>query len=371
MWRAVFKFWALRLLGVAALAVFMAAVARADTATSFTAGVDVWHLPAKPARYLPNYATPHPWRTDNPWVEASIRHRIDTDLGTLTLTASGHTSGTNAGRVDRLDADLNMGRYGARLGVLPYRVSWCRGRTGAWIAEPDAFCRFAGLNEISEGAFGAQAYISGMWRGWLLDGMAGVYRPMVDGQSDKLGPYVAVGPNVRHHAHGASVNAMHLATGAQARLGWLSTSQDQDSASGGYQRRLRYDTLYLAGEGNLAPGLDVRASLAAYVGNQVNPARPYAWDGRSLTIEAAYKPTHGHTVSAGLSRYTNVTTYATGPNNQRLMVPSASLAWRVDLPGDAHAVLQATRSLDDATTRAGVQTRRDGTAYGLRLGRVF
>jgi hypothetical protein len=41
------------------------------------------------------------------------------------------------------------------------------------------------------------------------------------------------------------------------------------------------------------------------------------------------------------------------------------------LPGGAHAVLQATRSLDNATTRQGVQTRRDGNALGLRLARVF
>ncbi len=365
---------ALRFLGIAAVGVIMAlgltAVARADTTTSLVAGVDVWHVPADPARYLPNYAT-ETWQTAIPWVRAQVQHRTDTDFGLLTLTASGVTDPIDKGRIDRLDADLRMGRGGARLGILPYRVSWCRGRAGAWISEPDAFCRFAGLNEISEGAFGVQAYRSGVWSGWLVDGLVGAYRPMVDDQTDSLGPYVTVGPNVKHQAHGASANAMHLGTGLQMRFGWLRTDQIQDSSTGGYQRHIRYDTYYLAAEGNVAQKIELRASLAAYIGDQLNPANLYGWDGRSLTLEAAYRPSSDQSFAAGLSRYTNITTYTAPPNGQRVIVPSLSLAWRKDWPKGFYTVLQATRSLDDSTTRRGVHTERAGTAYGVRIAKTF
>lgn len=335
------------------------------------AGADYWHAPTEPARYLPNYATPNPWKSVTPWARAQVQHQTDTDIGLLTLTASGKTDPVFRGRVDRLDADLRLGMGGTRLGILPYRLSWCRPDGGPWMAEPDAFCRFAGLKEISEGAFGAQAYRSGLFAGMLIDIMAGVYRPMVDGQNEKLGPYVAVGPTVKHHAHGASINAVHLATGIEARAGWLRTEQDQDSTAGSYQRRLRYNSYYFGLQGNINQHLDLRASLSGYMGNQINPAQLYAWDGRSHTLELIYKPGGAQSIAAGLSRYSNVTTYAIAPNGQNLQVDSLSLAWRKDWPHGLSTTVQASRSLDDGTTRRGVLTERQGSAYGLRVSKVF
>jgi hypothetical protein len=304
-------------------------------------------------------------------VRGQLQHSTDTDFGQLTLTASGRTDPENQGRIDRLDADLRMGRGGVRLGVLPYRVSWCRADGGPWMSEPDAFCRFAGLNEVAEGAFGVQAYRSTLAGGFLIDGMAGIYRPLIDGQNDRLGPYVSVGPTVKHQAHGASVNAMHLGTGIEARAGWLRTAQDQDSEAGSYQRRLRYDSYYLALQGNVTQRLDVRVSLSGYLGNQINPALPHRWDGRSKTLELIYKPDSTQSLAAGITRYSNVTTYSAPPNGQALQVDSLSVAWRKDWPNGIYTVLQATHSTDHSTTRRSVQTHRAGTAYGLRIAQVF
>lgn len=335
------------------------------------AGADYWAAPADPARYLPNYGTPNPWMSVTPWARAQMQHQTDTDLGLVTLTASGKTDPVFKGRVDRLDADLRLGHGGVRVGILPYRISWCRADGGPWMAEPDAFCRYSGLNEVAQGAFGVQAYRSALAGGFMVDGMAGVYRPLVDGQNDKLGPYVSVGPTVKHHAHGASVNAMHLGTGIEARAGWLRTAQDQNSDAGSYQRRMRYDSYYLGLQGHIAQSLDVRAILSRYLGDQVNPSLLYGWDGQSKTMELIYKPDSTQTLAAGLSRYTNATTYATPPNGQFVQVDSLSLAWRKDWPHGLSTTVQATRSLDDGTTRRGVQTVRDGSAYGLRVGKVF
>lgn len=374
MWPVVFRFVAVRVLGFLAVGALLAAgmtsAARADTTTSVAVGVDFWQSPSDPARYLPGYASPD-FKPVKPWVRAQIQHRIDTDIGIITLTATGQTDPENKGRVDRLDADIKLGHWGVRAGILPYRVSWCRADGGPWIAEPDAFCRFSGLKEISEGAAGVQAYRSFVAGGFLVDGMTGLYRPMIDGQNERLGPYVSVGPTVKHQAHGASANAIHLATGIETRAGWLRTAQDQDSDAGSYQRRLRYDSYYLSTQGNVSQRLDLRASLSGYVGHQINPALPYQWDGRSHTLELIYRPDGAQSIAAGLSRYTNVTTYSAPPNGQRLQVDSISLAWRADWPMGVSTTVQATRSTDDSTTRRGVHTERQGNAYGLRVAKVF
>jgi hypothetical protein len=360
--------WRLIIVCLLAFWALVATAVRAEV-TGIT-GVDMWRTPADPARYLPNYATPNPWRSASPWVQAQGRYQ----LGDIALTAAGRWDAVNGGRVDRLDADMRLSASsGVRVGVLPYRVAWCRAHdpNSPWMSEPDAFCRFSGLAELAAGAAGVQAYRSGRAGGWLIDGMAGVYLPKIDGQATSLGPYVKVGPDVAHSKWGASVNALHLPTGIQTRAAWLRTHQVQDSDAGGYQRHIDYDTVYLAAEGSITPALDMRASMSAYIGQQFNPANPYKWDGRSLTVEAIYKPATGHTIATGLSRYVNMTTYATDPNHQRLIAPSLSLAWRKDWPGGVYTVLQGTRTLDESTTRKGAQTRRDGSAIGLRVSKIF
>lgn len=380
MWPAVSKFvrgMTRALLGILATATLalafgtaMATLARAETTTSITVGADAWHSPTDPARYLPGYSSPG-YKPVTPWVRGQLQHRTDTPIGPIALTLAGQTDPEHQGRISRLDVDLRIGPGGVRVGMLPYRLSWCRADGGPWMSEPDAFCRFSGLKEISEGAFGLQAYRSDLIAGTLIDTMAGVYRPLIDGQNTKLGPFVPVGPTVHHHAHGISVNAVHLATGIEARAAWLRTRQNQDSSTGSYQRRLVYDSYYLAGQGHIAPRLDLRASLSGYVGDQTNPALPFGWDGRSKTLELIYKPASAQSIALGLSRYTNITTYAAPPNGQRLQVDSLSAAWRRDWPRGISTTLQAIRSLDSATTRRLVLTEREGNALGLRLAKTF
>lgn len=350
--------------------------APAQTMVSGTVGADRWDVRGGPARYLPDYSTPRPWSATSGWARLTVQHAADTEVGTLTLTGQGHMSQVTGNRVDRLDADLRLSdASGVRAGMLPYRVSWCRSydNRSPWLSEPDAFCRFSGLNEVSQGAFGVQGYHSQLVGSWLIDSMAGVYRPMIDGQNDKLGPYVPVGPTVAHRAHGVSVNALHLDTGIQARAGWLRTSQDQDDTKpGGFQRQLRYDTLYLAAEGNVLPWLDVRGSFSAYLGDQVNGVNPFKFDGRSVTVEAIAEPAPGHSLAVGWSRYSNRTTYGLHTVNlQRLVVPTVSAAWRFDLPAGWWGVVQYTRTDDNLTSRTGAVTKRGGSAIGLRVARAF
>jgi hypothetical protein len=348
------------------LTLLASTLARADV--SATVGADLWDSQGGPARYLPDYAPAKPWQPAAAWATLSAR----TKLGPITLTASGQTHQVNGWRVDRLDADWRVtDGMGLRLGVLPYRVTWCRSLgDGPWMLEPDAYCRFHGLREVGEGAFGVQAYATGLHSGWLLDGMVGVYRPQIDNQDDKLGPYVSVGPTVRHVKHGASLNAVHLSTGLQLRAAWLRTAQDQDSDAGGYQRRMRYDMTYLAAELPATRWLTLRASRNTNAGDQINPASPFQWHGTSTTLESIARPGPADAVALGLSEYDNRTTYPRPPNGQRVTVPSVSLAWRHQRR-DWSLTAQATRTIDTGTSRAGVQANRAGNAYGVRLARVF
>lgn len=340
-----------------------------------TAGADLWRVDGGPARYLPDYSLPpgHTFSTASPWLSLRANHTLQTPFGGLTFTGAGMYHTLSGGRIDRLDVDWRATQQlGLRLGVLPYRVSWCRSiDEGPWLLEPDAYCRFHGLREVAQGAFGVQAYTTGIAGGWLLDGMLGAYNPGVDKQDDKLGPFVAVGPTVRHRKHGASINALHLPTGLQLRAGWLRTEQDQASATGTHQRRMRYDMTYLAAEAPATRWLTLRASVNTNNGDQTNPASPFAWQGTSATVEAIARPTAADTLAMGLSEYDNRTLYPAPPNHQRVTVPSWSLAWRHDWPSGWATTVQATHTTDDATTRAGTNTLRTGNALGLRVARVF
>jgi hypothetical protein len=348
----------------------------AATATA-TVGLDAWSVPTNQVRYMPNYALPNgkTWEPFSQWAKGIASHEVDTDFGPVTFTAQGQYNTLIGGRVDRLDAAIRVtDSTGLRVGVLPYKTSWCRtyDANNPWMLEPDAFCRFSGLNEMAQGAFGAQIYRSDLVGGWLIDSMAGVYRPDVDGQSDKLGPYTKVGPNTLHKKVGASVNVMQLSTGIQARLAVLQTLQNQKSDTGSYERRLDYDTYYAAIEGNPLQGLTLRGSYAAYKGNQNNPTQLYAWDGQSKTLEAIYKPAQSQSIAFGVSKYTNVTTYSKAPNFQRVDVPNINLAWRKDWADGIHTVAQVTRSSDDSISRTGaVLTAREGNAIGFRLAKTF
>lgn len=349
---------AFKLIGLLALSL------SAQAQVTLSTGVDAWKVNNGPARYLPDYSTPREYQTLNPWAQIDAKHEIDR----VTLSAQLKSSVIYGGRLNRLDVDYRGDYVGARVGILPYRISWCGNSN--WMAEPDAFCRFHGLNEVAEGAFGAQVYSSILTKGWLIDGMVGAYNPQIDKQADSLGPYVKVGPTVSHKAHGASLNALHLPTGIQTRAGWLRTNQVQDSETGSFQRRLSYDSYYLGAEGNITRSIDLRASLSGYIGDQTNPANKYKWDGRSKTLELAYKPLSGHTLSIGVSEYENITKYATRPNPQTLNVVSQSIAYRVDFD-KWWIICQATKTDDKSRTSAGVLTAREGDAIGLRIGRTF
>lgn len=334
-------------------------------------GVDSWKVNGE-ARYLPDYSVTD-WHKNN----FNIKAFDSVKFGAVTYSYAFQNDQVNGPRLDRLDADiaLNDG-FGARVGVLPYRTSWCRTYEfdSPWIAEPDAFCRFSGLNEISRGAFGVQGYKSTNVGGWLVDVMAGIYRPQVDGQNSHLGPYVSVGPTTYHTAKGLAMNALSLSSGTNLRVSWLQTEQNQDdqtAAKKPYARRLKYDTFYLGADIPVTDSVDIRATLAAYIGDQTNPANLYSWDGQSKTIEAVWQVNPTNKIAVGVSNYTNLTRYGTEPVKQKLFVDSQSISWRHQFPDNWSLITQYTNTKDDYTTRSLNKTYRTGEAFGVKIAKTF
>jgi hypothetical protein len=346
-------------------------VARAES--QIVVGLDGWQVPDKQVRYLPNYNPANPWQSTSQFITA----KGSFTYGQAKFSGSAKMDSVSGSSISRLDVDYNLGTYGFRIGVLPYRISWCRtfDADSPWITEADAFCRSPILNEISRGAAGLQAYKSWLKGDYLIDGLIGFYQPMIDNQDHSLAAYKAVGRTVESDKYGVSVNVMQLSTGSQIRASWLHNyiAQNDDTGSHtAYQRRMDYDTYYLAGETTVKESLTVRLSVAAYVGSQTNPYYPYDWLGTSTTLEGIYAITPKDTIAGAVSNYTNDTKYAQTPNKvQTLNVPSYSVAWRHNFDDGYFGVLQATQSVDDYTLTSGANTLKEGVAVGLRLGKVF
>lgn len=343
----------------------------ADGEISGVAGVNLWSVPDTSTRYLPNYNTPRTWHEVSEFIKVKGSYSIDN----VTLSGAAKFDSNNGHRIDRLDIDYKFNNaVGIRAGLLPYRISWCRTYefNSPWISEPDAFCRFYGLAEISEGSSGVQVYSSSVQSKYLVDGMIGYYNPMIDGQDKKLGPYIPVGPTVYHEKYGASINILDLSSGLEIRASWLHSQQNQDSSSGSFQRRLNYETFYLASEFTPASHLDIRASISAYIGQQGNPVNLYDFTGISSTLEASYKVDEYQTLSLGLSNYSNTTIYKNSPGKeQTLDVPSMSLSYRRELPKDFYLTLQVTHSKDTYIKITNDQAVSSGSAFGLQIAKQF
>lgn len=354
------------------LALFCAPAMAANEVISV--GIDHWQTPDTAYRYSPNYSTSNAFKPTAMWVRGSADYSVG---GGVVLRVAGQRHEVDGASVDRAEFDYRLtGSSGVRAGILPYRLAWCRtyDPTNVWIREPDAFCSFPGLAEITRGGTGVQGYHSATAGGWLVDGMVGAYRPKIDDQDKSLAIYVSVGPNVRHDKVGASVNAVHLESGVQVRAAVLRTWLDQDDArvvKTPFQRQMVYDTVFVGIEGEVAPAVTARLTAAAYIGDQLNPANAFNFNARSVTAELQYAPSQDHRFAAGLTHYKNVTRYVGRAAPQTLSVPGLSLGYRWSVDRRSYVAMQAQRGLDESVTTAGVVTARSGSSYGVRYGVNF
>lgn len=365
---------------IASASILLCLNAQADSFNLSTAlALDYWDInsPAETsARYLPDYSLPegYSFKPFSQELDVSAGYETALPSGYVKLNIDASLSTLTGQKIKRADIDYRLGNKGVRLGILPYRISWCRSSTeSVFISEPDVFCRFHGLNELAQGAFGIQTYSSRLVGDWMLDSMLGYYKPMIASQRDALGPYVSIGPTVKHDAHGLSVNALHLPSSLQLRFGWLNTIQHQDPSNpSSFQRRLKYDSYYLAAETNILPSLTARVTSSGYIGNQLNSTNLYNWNGNSTTVDLGYRFHAKHGLIVGYSEYSNRTVYPNQKINlQNLVVKTSSVAYSYQVSPDLRLLMQYTATTDWSSTRTGKITYRKGDAIGVRALYVF
>ena len=323
-------------------------------------GLDTWYSPDTQVRYLPNYKPAFQFRAADPWVYAQAEKSTALDDGsTVTTTFAGRNSAVAGGYVSRADVDFRTSSgFGVRAGMLPYRVSYCRSLgEGPWLAEPSALCRYYVLNAMAGGGAGVQAYASIQVGDWTVDGMAGLYRPRLDGQSKlTLGPQLATGPHTRDDRAGVSFNALHLSSGLQTRFSVLKADEVQDG-----KYTMATTTRYLAAQAPVGADADLALSHTRITGGGFIGVQT-GIEVNDLTAEVIWKFRTGNTLAVGASTYAQDVSGI----GAHLQVKARSIAYRRELGGGWFMVAQASHSAS-----GGYGKPASGTALGFRVAKSF
>ncbi len=331
-------------------------------------------------RYLADYTLKKEFLEDSPWVKVNASYKINPKYK---LTVVGKIHGVDGRDLNRLDLSWMQDEQsdksvGYRVGILPYRVNWCRDYETAnpWVRELDPFCSFSGLNETSSASTGIQRWSSFIYQDYLIDTLVGVYNPTIDKMDTRLAFYTPVGETTKHYKAGASINAINLKTSTQLRLSVMKNWQNQRDDTGsksGYERRLIYNTFFAGIETPLSEDVDLKITATGYPGKQTNPAYPYEYTPVSKTMELAWKPINNHRLGIGVNRYTNKTVYLNKPNEkQRLDVTTSSITYRYDIPNkNAYIVTQYLRTHDHYIFKGKLDKDARGSAFLIKLGANF
>jgi hypothetical protein len=339
-------------------------------------GVDYWKIkePETQTRYFPNYAPTEPWKSTSAWIAVNSSDYLSPQVS-YSIQAQHHE--VDGVYVSRAYLDWRVsGLTGARVGVLPYRMSNCQqyGDKSVWIKETDALCKYPGLNEISQGSFGVQVYGSSVVKNWVVDYSIGAFAPKVDGQDTKLGPYKKVGETLSHDKVVASVSGVHLPSGVEIKAGVSFTDmsqRDDRPVASPYTRHLKYTSWFLSGEGYLTSKWTVSVSGSGYIGEQLHPRSLYSFNATNLSAETSYRVTPRDRVSVGVGKYANITTYAGSINKQVLEVPSTTVSWRHSFDKGMQLKVQYMEGSDDYLTRSLTRTYSKNRALGVQVSYSF
>jgi hypothetical protein len=357
---------------IKSLALLVAAVltlnSYADTA--LISGVDYISAPDTQVRYLSNYSTEKPFEQTQAWLKVNTDYKA----GDYTFAFKGYFNTNKKPYVSDASVSYNYDyTSGVSLGIRQFKQSWCRTYepNNVWASEPDVFCKFKGLAEMSESAFAVQAYKSLKVGDWSVDTQVGVYRPNIDGQSKKLGPYVEIGPTSINKKSGISVDALDTITGSSYRASLMKSDIAQQTYANTYTRHLVYDSFFLGGEWSPAVSTNVRLSVGGYKGDQIDPSSLYSFDARSYASEVSYFVTSNNALSYANNYYRNITTYVGKANKQKVGVRYQSVALKTTWPKSWFSILQYGWGDDDALALSGKVTQKSGSEFIVRVGRVF
>jgi hypothetical protein len=374
--------------------VFMTHVARV--------GVDAWRLSPKTPETLLMLPTNSEWhyKSVSPWLTFDGQLTVHRNAVLSLKVRADQAMGTH---VDEMSLNWSVSpSLGFKAGVVSYKTSWCRTYDidSPWVRENDPFCMVKTTSDASGGAPGVQVYANAPLGSYRVQGLVGVYRPLLMNYNTTEFSNVPY-PNAhidRNNKKGLSVSVQNLETATEFRLGLLNADQSEYVFGSWNTEPFRvyqnYNMVFVGGAFYVTPQVQVRAQTLRH--NMVSNDRSVpgsAWPSyqggvdlarRSDVLEVNYWHSSQDVLAFAVSRYTYDNSYTmtnypaagyfTDRNYFVYKNKNLSASWRHDWSKGVYTAVQwSYNSLDLYNRRITAAPNREAGGHGLgvRLGYQF
>ena len=368
-------------------------------------GFDVWDIHTNIPNpnqerllFLANSTPQWQYRNPSPWIRFEGQADLSPQLSAAIKLRGDQSSDW---RVDELNVKWAVSpSLGAAVGVVDYKLSWCRihEEDSPWVRENDPFCTVRTTDQAVGAAPGLQVYATNNTSDWSLQGMIGIYNPLIGDYDNKEFTNTVISGNskvTKNDRVGINLSAVHQATGAEFRLGWQHVDQfaryvlwPAPSPLADYKKS--GDIVFVGASFNPHPQWSVRATLlhsriigdweGAFVTNGELYAGDQDIDRQSISLENIYRVNAKNTLALALSEYKfqSMSTFKR-PNGTISYLPLglltnrlASISWRYEWQHGVYSALQASHSRSNIQLPSPIGTNRvEGTSFGARLGWRF
>ena len=365
-------------------------------------GVDAWRFtPSEPEKLLMT-ATNSAWkyRSTAPWLTFDGQVDFSQNASLNLKMKADQSMGTH---VDELNAAWAYSpSFGFNAGVVSYKTSWCRTYDvdTPWVREADPFCNVQSTSDASGGAPGAQMYIRGTLGRYQVQGVGGIYRPLLFKYnttefSNAKYPNSHIDTN---NKKGLSIHVVNLDTATELRLGLLSTTQSayvfNDWRYEPFYTRQTYNMVFLGAAFYVLPNVSMRVQTLRHdmaASNWSVPGSPSPRyrggvelvrksDVVELNYHVSSKDIAALAVSKYLYDYTDIYTnypmpgYTTIPGGYVYKNRNIAASWRHDWRDGFFTTVQwsfNTLDLKSVVTTPTVDRSSHAHGLGLRLGYQF
>lgn len=364
-------------------------------------GIDAWRLRPKTPETLLMLPTNSEWnyKSTSPWMTFDGRMTVNRKTVLSLKVRADQSMGTH---VDEMSVDWSVSpSLGFKAGVVSYKTSWCRTYDidSPWVRENDPFCTVKTTGDASDGAPGLQAYANAPLGNYRVQGVAGVYRPLL--LNFNTTEFSNVGyPNAhidRNNKKGLSLSLQNMETATELRLGLLSATQSEGVPNGtdaeAFHVEQRYNMVFIGTAFYVAPQVQVRAQTLRHDLMSSNKSAPSSlmpsYLGgvdlvrRSDVIEMNYWHSSKDVFAFAVSRYTfdNSLTITNFPDpgfasHRNYFIyknKNMSASWRHNWAKGFYTSMQWSYNSLDLYDRFANPSQRNaaGHGLGLRLGYQF
>ena len=363
-------------------------------------GLDGWQFSSgKPERLL-MMSTNTQWHYNpvSPWGTLNGRLMLSPKA---TLSLKARSNQAMGSRVDEFSADWAVSpKFGLKVGVVDYKTSWCRTYDidSPWVRENDPFCTVVSTSGPSGGAPGVQAYVNIPVGGYRVQGIAGVYNPLLMNYdthefSNINYAFYTVEKNKKQ---GASLSVLNLETATEFRLGLLGAQESARASEAWYRESFRIEQTYGVVFAGLSfyvtPKLNVRLQTLRHMAENKHVSdpgstRPHIWRGINLkrtsnVMELNYQMSAQDMFALAVSGYDFGTSwietnapfpgYTYRPDYAQYHQRAMSVAWRREWSRGVFTAMQVTRSrFTRQDSYLGIDRAASADGLGLRIGYQF